>query len=237
MTDEIRTSTELRNMLGANLKQLARQYPSVSELCRQLGINRTQFNRYLSGESFPRPDVLDRICRFFNVDARILLKPLDEIERCNHDDLPVALSQFLKPGLVSLTEDMFPNGVYHVAECEQDHHSPTRHWLFLARRVNQCAVLRGFLPRAGSSDPTVQGREVQGFAACTGPNIYALMSRRQWSDCRMLVFQKKQAPAGPLWTGHSSELSSQSRRTHDLEIRYLGNDFTESLKVARLMNR
>ena len=61
-------------MFGANLRQLAADYPSISDLARQLGINRTQFNRYLSGESFPRPDVLARICRFFEIDARVLLE-------------------------------------------------------------------------------------------------------------------------------------------------------------------
>ena len=49
---------ELRNMLGDNLRQLSQQAASISALCRELGINRTQYNRYLAGESFPRPDVL-----------------------------------------------------------------------------------------------------------------------------------------------------------------------------------
>ena len=30
----------------------------LTELCREIGVNRTQFNRYLSGNAFPRPDVL-----------------------------------------------------------------------------------------------------------------------------------------------------------------------------------
>ena len=33
---------ELRSMLGANLRQLSRQAVSISALCRDLGINRTQ---------------------------------------------------------------------------------------------------------------------------------------------------------------------------------------------------
>jgi transcriptional regulator with XRE-family HTH domain len=44
-----------------------------------LGINRTQYNRYLAGEAFPRPDVLHKICCFFKVDARILLEPLEAL--------------------------------------------------------------------------------------------------------------------------------------------------------------
>ena len=37
-------------MFGANLKHLCRDAPSISALCRDLGINRTQFNPDLGGE-------------------------------------------------------------------------------------------------------------------------------------------------------------------------------------------
>ena len=57
MTDPV----EVRGIFGANLRHLSGRYPSIAGLCRELGINRTQYNRYLSGESFPRPDVLQRI--------------------------------------------------------------------------------------------------------------------------------------------------------------------------------
>ncbi|MFC3117489.1 helix-turn-helix domain-containing protein [Jhaorihella thermophila] len=99
-------------MFGANLRELSRQYPSISELTRQLGINRTQFNRYLSGESFPRPDVLDRICTFFGVDARILLEPVGEIETPNAALSNPFLKDFLGEGINTLTEDQFPSGFY-----------------------------------------------------------------------------------------------------------------------------
>jgi transcriptional regulator with XRE-family HTH domain len=66
----------MRQVLGENLKQLCQEIPSVSKLCAEIGVNRTQFNRYLSGEAFPRPDVLYRICTRFGVDANILLEPL-----------------------------------------------------------------------------------------------------------------------------------------------------------------
>lgn len=66
----------LRQVLGDNLRLLCNDVPSVSKLCTEIGVNRTQFNRYLSGEAFPRPDVLYRICTKFGVDANILLEPL-----------------------------------------------------------------------------------------------------------------------------------------------------------------
>lgn len=76
-----RTPPELRSIFGRNLRLLISGAGSVSAVCSRLGINRTQFNRYLSGEAFPRPDVLHRICLYFGVDGRVLLEPLSEIRK------------------------------------------------------------------------------------------------------------------------------------------------------------
>ena len=73
------TPSDIRAVFGRNLAHLVRGESSVAALCRTIGINRTQFNRYLGGEAFPRPDVLQRICTHFGVDARILLEPLAEV--------------------------------------------------------------------------------------------------------------------------------------------------------------
>ncbi len=78
MADRSRPNpADLRMILGDNLRRLCRDSASISELCRTIGVNRTQFNRYLSGNAFPRPDVLFRICHHFGVDANILLRRLD----------------------------------------------------------------------------------------------------------------------------------------------------------------
>lgn len=72
---------EIYGVFSANLQLLiSRRSTSVSQACRDLGINRTQFNRYLSGQASPRPDVLHKICSYFETDARVLLTPLCEIE-------------------------------------------------------------------------------------------------------------------------------------------------------------
>lgn len=63
-------------VFGANLRQLTVQRGPQSLVAEQLGIGRIQFQRYLRSESFPKPNVLQRICLFFGVDARILTEPL-----------------------------------------------------------------------------------------------------------------------------------------------------------------
>jgi transcriptional regulator with XRE-family HTH domain len=60
----------------ANLKRVASYYPSISEMCRKLEINRHQFMKYLSGASFPSRYTMRRICDFFGVDEYEILLPL-----------------------------------------------------------------------------------------------------------------------------------------------------------------
>ena len=67
-------------IFGQNLRALCGRKPSISSVARDLEVGRVQFGRYLNGTSFPKPDLLDRICRYFNVDVAIFIRPLDEIE-------------------------------------------------------------------------------------------------------------------------------------------------------------
>lgn len=69
-------SNEQPKNLASNLKRLCSLYPSVAQVCRELGVNRQQFNKYLAATSMPTPHTLRRICEFFEVDqTNILLSP------------------------------------------------------------------------------------------------------------------------------------------------------------------
>ena len=64
-----------------NLRFLCDYYKSVAEVCRRLGINRSQFNRYLSGRSAPSRHVFKTICDFFGVEEYEILLPPGEFEK------------------------------------------------------------------------------------------------------------------------------------------------------------
>jgi len=62
---------------AVNLRHACSTRRSVSEICRELGINRQQFNRYVSGEAVPSAHNLARIAAFFGVrPADFSLDPL-----------------------------------------------------------------------------------------------------------------------------------------------------------------
>lgn len=56
-----------------NLGYLCGFYPSVAEVCRRLGMNRQQFNKYLSGQVRPSRHNMHRICDFFGVNESEML--------------------------------------------------------------------------------------------------------------------------------------------------------------------
>ncbi|TPW29915.1 helix-turn-helix domain-containing protein [Pararhizobium mangrovi] len=53
--------------LPANLAYACSLFPSVAEVCRRLGVNRQQFNKYLSGQVRPSRHNMRRMCDFFGV--------------------------------------------------------------------------------------------------------------------------------------------------------------------------
>ena len=67
-------------IFGRNLRQLCKRVGTIAEVAEHLDVNRVQMNRILNGESFPKPGLMKRICDYFQVDARILLQPLAELE-------------------------------------------------------------------------------------------------------------------------------------------------------------
>lgn len=54
--------------LSQNLRLLSSYARSVSEVCRETGLNRTQYHRYLAGQGEPSLRSLRRICDFFGVE-------------------------------------------------------------------------------------------------------------------------------------------------------------------------
>ena len=108
-----RSPADIRAVFSQNLKELMGASPNVSALCRELSLNRTQFNRYLAGESFPRPDILQKICLHFGLDARILLQPLSELKNDpSNAQAFYGLHEFLNMRPGNVPEHLFPSGFY-----------------------------------------------------------------------------------------------------------------------------
>ena len=63
-----------------NLRQLCAEHGSISQICRDIGLNRQQFNRYLNGSSMPSAHNLRRIARHFDMTEAQLFAAAPEFE-------------------------------------------------------------------------------------------------------------------------------------------------------------
>ena len=104
--------SELRMVFARNLASLVELERSVSEAARKLRISRSQLNRFLAGETYPRPDILQRICQHFGTDARILTNPLSELHALPAPPNASALWPGLMDALEAVPITVFPNGIY-----------------------------------------------------------------------------------------------------------------------------
>jgi len=64
-----------------NLRYLCSFARSTSEVCRRIGINRQQFNKYLAGLSRPSSRNMRRICDHFGVEEYEILAPHGELRK------------------------------------------------------------------------------------------------------------------------------------------------------------
>lgn len=55
-----------------NLRALCTRHGSIAAVCRELGMNRQQFNKYLAGSTLPNAATLERICSFFRIESESL---------------------------------------------------------------------------------------------------------------------------------------------------------------------
>ena len=64
--------------IAGNLRLLCSYRPSISHVGRDLGINRSQLNRYLAGMSTPRTALMRKICDYFGVEPYEMMLPHKE---------------------------------------------------------------------------------------------------------------------------------------------------------------
>lgn len=227
-------------MFGANLRQLAQAFPSISELSRQLGINRTQFNRYLAGESFPRPDVLARICNFFQVDARVLLEPVSAITASESYLNGPELNAFFGDGTFP-TEELFPTGFYQFSR--RSFLAPESYVLGLVRvwrnQAGNCFI-RGFEAREAMRQQglpmTAALREFRGMVMRLENGIGSIITRRGAMTSSFNFLTPVASFENNFWSGYVTRTvpeSMEAERVTRMVYEHLGTDISRAFKACR----
>ncbi len=228
-------------MLGANLRQLSERAVSISALCRELGINRTQYNRYLAGESFPRPDVLHRICSYFNVDARILLEPVENIASVStglfeHPEV----SSFIGRSAETVDEEDFPSGFYRFARRSFLHDDMFVQGLTYVYRKDDHTFLRGFEAKQAMAEqglPTAPAqREFRGVVMPQEDGVALMISRHGAQTASFNYLARVPSFENNFWVGYVTRTVREDvagRRVERQVVEYLGRNTRKVLAAAR----
>ena len=240
MHSTTRTPAQLRSMFGANLRLLAEDYQSVSALSRELGINRTQFNRYLSGESFPRPDVLARICNFFSVDARVLLEPVEDIHSDGGAISNPFLKNFMGAPVQHVPEEDFPSGFYQFTRRSFVRETDFVRGLVFIKRDKSGTFVRGYEPKIAMAmqgiPPAATAREYRGFVLKVEDGITLTVSRRNGLTASFNYLNRVNSFENNFWVGYVARTvreSSSSTRMTRLMYEHLGADHARIRAAAR----
>ena len=234
-------SVAIRAQFGKNLRLLCANHPSVSEVCTQLNINRAQFNRYLNGESYPRPDTLTKICRFFNTDARILTDPLECIKSQSRDILThPEISEFSGLDKTRVSETELPSGLYRLSR---------KSFLFPERFITSLLYIYrkdGWTFLKGSEAPQslkAQGlsmapevRQFKGHVQKIEDGIVAMVSRRNAMTFTFNFISPVASFDRCFWQGYSTRTVNEAinnTRVTRIVYEYLGTSTKQIFATAR----
>jgi transcriptional regulator with XRE-family HTH domain len=108
----------IRSIFAGNLRRLSSREKSHAHVARELGLNRQQFNSYVTGKNLPNERVIDNICAYFQVDVGTLFREADpEADFLNISSLTDRQRKFVERVVSSersLARPALIDGLYYV---------------------------------------------------------------------------------------------------------------------------
>ncbi len=172
----VRGNPSVLPVFGRNLRMLTSLRGTQTRISKELDIGRVQFRRYLFSESFPKPNILKKICDYFNVDARILTEPLTErlmqdMRACRkpHDQFSQRRSWISGLDFAAPDHDYFQdfrwlqNGLYVAWHRSLMQHDVVARVLIRVFEQDGTKVFRGYMPKFSCpKDTPAKEREFRG---------------------------------------------------------------------------
>ena len=101
-----------------NLRAMCARQGSIAAVCRALGMNRQQFNKYLSGSTLPSAATLEKICSFFRIESGTLFHDPARLQKPTEEallgGLPLHGLGFAASAFAAMQPTTLHAGCYHL---------------------------------------------------------------------------------------------------------------------------
>jgi transcriptional regulator with XRE-family HTH domain len=226
------------DIFSMNFSELMSRGHSIASLSRDLDIQRTQLCRFLNGQSIPRPDALLRICRFFDVDARILTHRLAEIPSPQNQVVPCFITDALDP----VPQGLFPDGFF---EEWRELATPSKQYachLYHVTTHNGIRHTKAFLPdvmigQDGALSVISVPCAHRGFAIRQAGGISIMDRHSHNTGLTFTALKLVYLGGADLFAGHKRSVASVVTNGHVMKsatvMRRLAGGFREAMVVRR----
>jgi hypothetical protein len=226
-------------VFAQNLTELMEGERNHSHWCRDLQIHRTQLQRFMNGESVPRPDVLGRICRYFDLDARILTHLLDDVRAMRVHSIP----NFILDGLKPASHDLFPDGFYEEwRELKTASKQYCCHLLYVktvsGRRQTKVILRETAIQQNGNINIISPIRAYPGFAVQQAGGVFLVDRPKHSADITFTGLKIGYNGDPTLFTGRKSSMRTVTSGSKLMKgatvLHYITGGFKEAMQRRRL---
>jgi transcriptional regulator with XRE-family HTH domain len=196
-------------VFAANLRRKCAEFGTIADVCRGIGINRQQFNKYLAGKSIPNAITLRNICTFLNVQEQALF--------ANEAGAPTSTGTSTNtsmPGFIGFPQLKKKNFDFYVADLPCGFYNcffPLQNvpgmlvrslvYVTLNGRQKEFARLTRLHSAATSKKPLVVGRH-SGIICANKSEIYLLgVNRHSPYQLTMMAIERTTGPCNGFYKG------------------------------------
>lgn len=235
----------LHSIFAGNLRRKCADFGTIADVCRGVGINRQQFNKYLAGNSIPNVLTLRKICTFLNIQEQSLF--YDETATAVSTDNDKEWPSFLHGGLLGFLASGKKHFDFHVGDLPTGfyycffplHNVPgmlVRSLVVVRRRGKQKEFVRlTVFPSTGkTSRPLARGRH-KGIIFANSTEVYFLgVNRYAPSQLSLMTIERADGTSNGFFTGMVLTRSGKTLISSRFCLMYADQQF-DARKLIREM--
>jgi Helix-turn-helix len=220
----------IHDIFAANLRSICTKFDSISEVARRVGINRQQFNRYLSGENIPNKNTVGRLAKFLGIDESELFRLRDDYPGASSANInSFSLTRTTGLAMAGGSQNLLAPGYYCCYfPLQGASQFLVKSLLKVAKRGPNCYFARRTVFKSGSSPKvTLAEGKHKGIVLASESDIY-LLAHDEMNPVHLsiIVIERQQIVGSTVLTGLAITKGTATHFASRICIQPLGTSMT-----------